>query len=472
MRVATTIDPSAVGAARPRPKIYGMSAAIFALALIFGALLRVDAVARLYPPTKHAGGDVQRYYVSTAESLLSGRGFESSYEYNFIPPPMQALFLAGIKAALPMADYQTMRAAQAVVSIATLALAFLLGRALGGTLVGALAALFLAIDPEVIGLVSTLLAETNYFCLLFAFLLALIAALRREAARWFLGAGVLLGLTCLTKPFPMLLSFFVPLWLLARRRDRNTVRCSALFLAGFLVMVAPWTLRNALRYGGFYPISTNSGVLLAQSNFAALDPTQPKMIYWEDIRRSPDWRDPAIEARYADRMDADGKREWNLYDRDYKQHATRYILAHPLHFLRNYAVKLYNVFAYPPRYEHRYRLRYFALGETWPFPEYRQVLVVLGLIGWLWFGVAARKRPEWIMTLVCAYFALFGALLHITKGGRINLPLKLLLTFFAAYLVVQVARACASPLRRAWLAHAQADQRAGAASLPEPSSER
>src|SRR5882672_5406284 len=73
-----------------------VSAFALAVVMLFGAWLRIDAVPRRYAPDKDSGGDVARYYTSTAESLVAGRGFQNSYDNNFIPPPMQALFLAGI----------------------------------------------------------------------------------------------------------------------------------------------------------------------------------------------------------------------------------------------------------------------------------------------------------------------------------------------------------------------------------------
>jgi 4-amino-4-deoxy-L-arabinose transferase-like glycosyltransferase len=414
---------------------------VLAIALLLGAWFRIDAVARRYPPTEDSPHDVQRYYVSTAQSLLAGRGFETSYESNFIPPPLQALYIAGVKLLLPAADFATMRAGQALISIATLALVYRLGTLMSGPMLGACSALLVALDPDVIGLVATLLAETNFFLLLFAFLSALLVALERRAPTWFMGSGALLGLTSLAKPFPMMLAFVVPAWIVLRGRDRDAWIRAAVFFAGFALIVAPWTTRNALRYGGFYPISTNSGLLLAQSNFAGLDPTRADMIYWDDVRLLPEWCDPAIEAEYAAQRDADGKLEWNLRDRDYARHAQRFILRHPGQFLRSYAVKLRNVFWYPGPYAGYEPLRYSALGERWPFPTFRQVLVLLGLPGVVWFAIATRKSSRSIMVLVFGYFAFFAALLHITRDGRINLPPRLLLTLFAAYFVLQVVNA-------------------------------
>ena len=55
----------------------------------------------------------------------------------------------------------------------------------------------------------------------------------------------------------------------------------------------------------------NAGTLLAQSNFPGLDPADPGQIYWEQIYRTDRWKDPAIEARFAGKLDRYGRPEWN-----------------------------------------------------------------------------------------------------------------------------------------------------------------
>jgi hypothetical protein len=102
----------------------------------------------------------------------------------------------------------------------------------------------------------------------------------------------------------------------------------------------------------------------------------------------------------------------------------RYVTGHPVHFLRNYFVKVYNAFRYP---------RHGPAQD--PF---RDTLIVLGLVGLVWFAVAEWGRPRWIMLPIFCYYVAFTALFHITMWGRINLPMKVLLSFFAAYLVTTV----------------------------------
>jgi hypothetical protein len=112
---------------------------------------------------------------------------------------------------------------------------------------------------------------------------------------------------------------------------------------------------------------------------------------------------------------------------------------HPLHFLRNYGHKLYSAFRYPTPMK----------LEDWKGRHYYRVtLVVLGLMGLVWFAKERWRRPEAVMLWVFVYFSGITALFHISQSGRIQLPLKLLLTFFAAWLMVRYATLCLGPRSR------------------------
>ncbi len=383
---------------------------------------------------------MHRYYVSPAESWLAGRGWVTDYEENFIPPPLQGVFVLAIEAALPGASYGTLRAVQAWISALAIPLAFWIGLQMGvperAAWVGLVSAALVAVDPDLIDHVSILLAESNYVVLLFAFLGVLLLAVRRRSARLLAASGALLGLASLAKPFPFLLCTVVPAHLLLRHRDRRAAVGALAFAAAFALVVAPWIARNALRYGAVYSVSSNGGTALAASNFLGLDASRD--VYFESVVGGTRWRDPAIEARFAGVRDRYGQREWNEKDRAYARHAVRYALAHPLHFLRNYAIKVVNVFRHTPP----------AGRDPWiPSRAFRIALVAAGLPGFLWFAGTARRRPESVMTWVFAYHVAFLALFYISDTGRAQLPTKVLLSFFAAYGAVELAAAGARTWR-------------------------
>lgn len=410
-------------------------------ALVLGSLPRIDAVSRFYPPDRDQRTDARRYYISMAESVLAGQGWIPSYPTNFIPPPGQAAFILALKVAWPRSDFQHLRTVQAVVSIATILLAYALGRALRDRWTGALAALILALHYKHAEMVGVLLPETNHLFLLFAFVLAWGMALQRRTLGWCAGAGALLALACLFKPTPLLLApvLGVTLW------KRASPRPAVVALLCVLAVLAPWTIRNWRHYGGLYPISTNGGTLLALANAPALDSARPEMTYWDDLYRLDYYKDAEIEERYAGRLDADGKPEENLKDRAYAGRAVRDMLAHPLHFLRNYAYKTWHFLVLPPPDE--------AGSGSFPFRELsslRWLVLGAGLLGIALLVARGRHEPfaqASVLTLV--YLLAMGALLHLTRDGRMNLAFRALLCAPAAYALVVAAEPVGRWTRRA-----------------------
>ena len=121
-----------------------------------------------------------------------------------------------------------------VLSVATVALTYLLAAALFDARIAAIAAFLLAIDPVSIAMSSNLTTET-----LFAFLLVLVAWL------WVTGrllAGFVLGIATLVRPIALYLPvLLLPLSALLPRR--RAVAAAALAV-GFAVPVGVWVARN------------------------------------------------------------------------------------------------------------------------------------------------------------------------------------------------------------------------------------
>jgi hypothetical protein len=81
-------------------------------------------------------------------------------------------------------------------------------------------------------------------------------------------AGALFGLLVLSIPAFMLVTPLVlaGMWVVNRGEPGLFIRRSALFLLWAVLVVTPWTLRNAHVFGRFVPVSTNSGVNLLLGN--------------------------------------------------------------------------------------------------------------------------------------------------------------------------------------------------------------
>lgn len=410
-------------------------------ALAVGSVPRIDAVSRIFTKDRDQRSDVRQYYVSVADSVLAGRGFIPSYPTNFIPPPGQALFILVLKWIWPAADYQHMRSVQALVSIATLAVAAAVAARLGGPWAGVVCAWLLALSYRHAAWVGILLPETNYVFLLFAFTWALVDGLERAEPRRLLGAGALLGAASLFRPLPALLAVVLAVLVLFQRGTARS-RLAIALLAGELLVVSPWLARNRLHYGTFLPISTNGGTLLALANSPALDSAQDKMVFWDDLYSQSYYRDPEIEARFAGARDVDGKPEENLKDRAYLGKALGYAVSQPFHFLRNYAFKLGHFLRQPERAG-------IGTGETapWLFREAKSLTLAVVIVGLLGVGhLATMRRQEPAASAVVTtvlYLWAVGALYHLTRDGRMDTPFKLLLSIPASVGIVETLSAAA-----------------------------
>jgi 4-amino-4-deoxy-L-arabinose transferase-like glycosyltransferase len=130
-----------------------------------------------------------------------------------------------------------------------------------------------ALYPPLVLLSGTLLSESLGLPLVLA-LIALVLAYREEPRpTWVaLVAGLLFALALLDRP--ALVMFGVPLvvglwgrpW-----RSRAALRAPSIALAVAVLAVVPWTIRNAIEFDAFVPISTQSGFLVAGTYNATSD---------------------------------------------------------------------------------------------------------------------------------------------------------------------------------------------------------
>jgi len=117
---------------------------------------------------------------------------------------------------------------------------------------GLLATLGIAAEAE---LLSYLMTESLWFSLYCMLMLTFVLALKTARTRYFVGAGALLGAVCLTRPSFLVLAAALPAifgvyayWFAGERR-RSFPRGIAAFAGIFLVVVAPWVIRNGLSVG-------------------------------------------------------------------------------------------------------------------------------------------------------------------------------------------------------------------------------
>lgn len=208
-------------------------------------------------------------YTSIAMSIANGDGYPPSEAAGgggagAIWPPGYPAFLAAVFE-VSGEGLLAARLVQALLGTLTVALIGVLAGILFGRLAGIAAVGIAAVYPEFVLTDSAILSETLFVPLTLG--AAIAACLYRRSVqgwRWAAVAGGLTGLAILTRQNAFLL--LVPLILLMWQSERDTrqrVVGAVLVVAISALVVLPWTIRNAVEFGTFVPVSTQSGIVLA-----------------------------------------------------------------------------------------------------------------------------------------------------------------------------------------------------------------
>lgn len=148
-----------------------------------------------------------------------------------------------------------------VLSVVTIAMVFELGRRLVSVPVGLVAAGIVAFWPNLIFHTGVILTETLFLFLLVAMLLVALATpeVARAPGRWrIVATGLLLGMIGMVRPTALVVApLFLVLWW--RAGVVTALRRTGLVGFAVLLVVLPWTARNALRMDSVVLISTNMG---------------------------------------------------------------------------------------------------------------------------------------------------------------------------------------------------------------------
>ncbi|HMB70775.1 MAG TPA: glycosyltransferase family 39 protein, partial [bacterium] len=145
-----------------------------------------------------------------------------------------------------------------------------LGRRFAGRRAGLLAALGAAVYPNLVFFGASILSEGLYVPLAVGALAATAAARDDRRPRTAALAGMLLGAATLTREVAALFVPLAAIWLLTGKGVRPARWLgAALFVAGFAVVVAPWSIRQSQRVGSFVFVSQTTGENLLVGNVHA-----------------------------------------------------------------------------------------------------------------------------------------------------------------------------------------------------------
>jgi tetratricopeptide (TPR) repeat protein len=378
----------------------------------------------------------------------------------FFQEPLYPYWLGSVYAlagADPVAQRALARRAQAVLGAICAVLIGLVGRQLGGSGVGLVAAGLFAVYRPAIWMNSQLLKPSLFLPLwtAFAWLLARACAAPRASARNWFAIGALAGLGVLLRGNVLILSPLFVLWPAATALVRQGARAVAgawrqgsLVLAGTLLVLLPVAARNQVVGGRF--VLTTSG---AGTNFyGGNNPDNPFGVATEFawVRGIPryeadDWKHEA-ERRTGRALDSSQTSSFWLHE------ALSSMARQPALHLRILWNKLrlsLGRHEVPDNHFIEWDAAYVAMLR-WPLPGFESA-GLLGLAGVL-VAVASllRRRARGLVVpsavVLALLFALYlGTIVATVTSERVRLALVPLLLPFGAWLLLALVRRRAPP---------------------------
>lgn len=247
----------------PRPEAQGPSRAlawILGLATVFKL-----ALLPLVADMRQRGDELQ--YARGAESIaLTGvpdYGVEAWDVAHW--GPVYPYLLGGLRAVLDAEAWVlAVRVTQVLLSTLTAYCVYRLALATLGRRVALVSAAAVSFFPTAIAYTHFVLCETLFTALFLALAALLVVRGPELDAKRALLAGLVGGVAALTRSAFVYQAFLIALgvfWSVRGDRARR-LRVAGAFLGGVLLALAPWTLTNALRFGGFLLVDTNGGNVL------------------------------------------------------------------------------------------------------------------------------------------------------------------------------------------------------------------
>ncbi len=332
------------------------------------------------------------------------------------------------------------RVAVAILGALMVLLVYLIGRRLGGPVVGLFAAGLAAIYPTFIDNNREFVSEPIAAFTLAASVLGFLWASDRARTPWaWVVPGLFLGLTALTRPEYLLFGVLLGLLVLVKMgRDRGVrigVAATALFGAAFVLVLVPWTVRNFVVLHRFVPITTGGGKALFVATYLPGDGRQiptKRVLLQQRIGRPPTNREVAAMpmtvlldavARKYPKMERDA-----ALGRIGRENFRKYFTRHPGEYVQMVLTKMWNVW-------HR------GSGPTMSatgWIAFQYVILGLALVGLAVMALRRRFEALLLGVLIGGMTLLGGVLLAIPRRNVPLMPLVLALAATgAAWLVLE-----------------------------------
>jgi 4-amino-4-deoxy-L-arabinose transferase-like glycosyltransferase len=407
--------------------------------LLLGLGLRVDYAWEGRAPVFDAVA-----YERIAANLERGEGFilggdatQPASNYS----PGLPLLVGGLYGLSGGAHERLARLALALLGALAVLFAYLIGRRLSGATAGLIGAGLVAIYPALLEYQGMLMGEPLAATLLAGAVLAMLWASDRSADIRWLVPGALFGALALVRPEYLGISLVLAVVALAWNRDdwRVGAARAAILLAGVALVVAPWTVRNAVVLDRFVPVSTGGGQVLFAGSYLPSG-GDPERVGAEVLERHPGLaRQGPSDARLEQILAALAAQRYPEMETDEalgrmgRERLWDGLSERPLEYGGFVAEKLWRAWSRGPR----------QVMERPGWEALHWALVGFGLLG---LAVLVRRRPRealLLAVLLVSVSAIVALLVASPRRVLVTIPI-------VAALAGVGAMACADSLARRW----------------------
>jgi len=394
---------------------------IYLLIILSVSLILRFCFVFLYP------GSVEKdaaQYDAIGWNLVQGEGFSIEPGVpTVLRGPTYPAFLAFIYSIFGH-SYLAVFIVQALLSTLTCFMIYLFGKAIVNQKVGLLAALVTGIYPANVLTVPWIMIETLFTFLLVITIMILTKAVENKKSLSYLSVGAMLGLLSLCKPTVLLYPVFllIIIWMLYENRVQ-CLRHFIVMLVAFLLVLAPWLIRNQIVSHNFVPMTTNGGRVLWGGNYPLVDGSN----WWPvtDMERLEKMR---MEGKEVGRRLLEERQITDPIEIDemFRREAIKNILKNPLGFLKLCLSKVGIFWLSPLEGTYIIRAKSKVLSLVWNLGKY--LIVMLAIIGII------KTTKDWKRFLpifsVLIYFTVVHALIHSIR--RYSYPLLPIASIFVA----------------------------------------
>jgi 4-amino-4-deoxy-L-arabinose transferase-like glycosyltransferase len=359
----------------------------------------------------------------------TGRYESSAYRAT----PVLPWFLAAVYEAAGH-NYRAARVGQAVLSGAIVLAVYGIGASLFGRATGYVAAVGAAFYPPLIYLSGLFYAEYMFTVLLVVTVFFLVQWWQKKRIRWALAAGIALGLGALCRPVFLAFVPFAAAYVGWGAGVKAWWRSTAILLAAWLAVIGPWTVRNALVFHHFIPISNGFGWHLWWGNNDASrgDADDRHLLLggdlWQErVNKLPDEAQRQSAWATEKRMLAEYARLDEIeQDHMFAREGIEWMKQHPATFVRlsgRRTLELYSAFSRTRTQNEDVSRRNQVIATVSFYP-----VLAVGLIG----AVVAWRRQRASIIVPAAIASITMAYMLTTACTRFRLPLDALWLLLAA----------------------------------------